>query len=73
MCSYNVLKSLGTIESFGGEIASFFITGFCRNITFCFVLFLLFVLCVLLVMEYVILIISVLALPLPKVSRSLVT
>ena len=49
MCSYNVLMSFGTIESFGGEIASFFIMGFCKNITFYFPMFL-FVLCRLLAM-----------------------
>lgn len=45
MCFYNVLISLGTIESFGGEIASFFIMGFCKNITFSFLSFF-FIICV---------------------------
>lgn len=45
MCSYNVLIFFGTIESFGGEIASFFIMGFCKNITFCFVFFIICIVC----------------------------
>lgn len=65
--------SFGTIVSFGREIASFFIMGFCKNITFCFLIFLLLVVCVLIVMEYVIVMILTLALLLPIVSRSLVT
>lgn len=73
MCSYNVLISFGTIESFGGEIASFFRMGLRKNITFCFLIFLLFVLCVLLVIEYVILVMLTLGLLLPTVARSLVT